>query len=478
MRVEVERSSANISTASQTTKNLQGTTENYEKLSGTLEESRGLIRDLWKKNRNDMIYIFGALGVFLATVMWVIIQRTPGIVWLPGKIILKQLQNVASKHSGISSKFVERVVEMTEAVLSDSEEAPKMFVDQIQISQRQQTDEPLKEENERKEEYVDHVIIERSELEKETTEKPESDNGVPDQVEKTTTSEQVQMNISTETTAEKPLETESISEPKVEETPYESQDSDDIHREIIEGNVEEPVTMVEPTKTEVLNDKIVQIASNSEIQPTVNEHIKIGEPVSAPTTSVETHIVEPTITENCNVETTNSKDLSFTIETPAIINEAVITEASPVIPETTFVSTEAPTDANEMPSIITETSFTSNEGSSISTDPVTVAGESPETVKSTETPINEVPSASEVTLKPSEAAETVTISETTSANFTQEIPLIITTIVSAEEKTFTSANLVTESVYSFILDTEFEGSQSNFSSEADLYNGTEEKMDL
>jgi hypothetical protein len=167
MRSEVERSSSNISTARETTKNLQGTTENYEKLSGTLEESRSLIRDLWKKNRNDMIYIIGALGVFMATAVYVILQRTPGIVWLPGKMVLRQIGNMIPKSSERTGKFVERVVEMTEAVLSDSEDAPDMFVDRILSKEEYGNDDLLKQEEE-KEGDTAPVIIERAEPEVES----------------------------------------------------------------------------------------------------------------------------------------------------------------------------------------------------------------------------------------------------------------------------------------------------------------------
>ena len=148
MRSEVERSSANISTATSTTKHLKGTTENYENLSGTLEESRGLIRDLWKRNRNDMIYIIGALGVFVATVVYVIVQRTPGVVWLPGKLIVGQLANLIPK----SREIVDKITEMTEAVLSDAEEMeepPGMFIDTIEKEPQEEygSDELLKNDD-------------------------------------------------------------------------------------------------------------------------------------------------------------------------------------------------------------------------------------------------------------------------------------------------------------------------------------------
>lgn len=143
MRTEVERSSVNISTATSSTKNLKGTTENYKKLSGTLDESRSLIRELWKNNRNDMIYIFGALGIFLATVAYVVIQRTPGIVWLPGKMVLRQLSYLAPK----SRQIVDKITQITEDALSDIEDdPPKMFIDSIQ--EEFGSDELLKETEE------------------------------------------------------------------------------------------------------------------------------------------------------------------------------------------------------------------------------------------------------------------------------------------------------------------------------------------
>jgi hypothetical protein len=131
MRTEVERSSVNISTAHSTTKQLEGTSENYDKLSGTLDESRNLIRDLWKKNRNDMLYIFGALGIFIATAVWVIVQRTPGVVWLPGKVVLRQLSNLIPKSGEKFAKVAESIFSDNEEDSSDSLPEQEMFIDTI-----------------------------------------------------------------------------------------------------------------------------------------------------------------------------------------------------------------------------------------------------------------------------------------------------------------------------------------------------------
>jgi hypothetical protein len=131
MRTEVERSSVNISTAHSTTKQLEGTSENYDKLSGTLDESRNLIRDLWKKNRNDMLYIFGTLGIFIATAVWVIVQRTPGVVWLPGKVVLRQLSNFIPKSGEKFAKVAESIFSDNEEDSNDSLPEQEMFIDTI-----------------------------------------------------------------------------------------------------------------------------------------------------------------------------------------------------------------------------------------------------------------------------------------------------------------------------------------------------------
>ena len=153
MRSEVERSSANIYTSSLTTKQLEGTTENYQKLSDTLDESRGLIRELWRKNRSDMIYIMGALGIFVATVIWVILQRTPGFVWLPGKLVARQFANLIPN----TEKLVEKIAQVTESILSDDDESiANVFVDSLSREKEKgsgeqeiyESDDLLKEENE------------------------------------------------------------------------------------------------------------------------------------------------------------------------------------------------------------------------------------------------------------------------------------------------------------------------------------------
>lgn len=159
MRSEVERSSSNISTARSTTKNLEGTTENYQKLGGTLEESRSLIRDLWRRNRSDMIYIFGALGVFVATVIWVILERTPGFVWIPAKLIVKQAVHLIPK----TNEFMGKIAEVTEAILSDEEPAsPEMFVDTIEkeVAEEKKDIAGKKETNTEEPAVVEPVVVE------------------------------------------------------------------------------------------------------------------------------------------------------------------------------------------------------------------------------------------------------------------------------------------------------------------------------
>ena len=95
-----------------------------------------------------MIYIIGALGVFVATVVYVIVQRTPGVVWLPGKLIVGQLANLIPK----SREIVDKITEMTEAVLSDAEEMeepPGMFIDTIEKEPQEEygSDELLKNDD-------------------------------------------------------------------------------------------------------------------------------------------------------------------------------------------------------------------------------------------------------------------------------------------------------------------------------------------
>lgn len=129
MRAEVDKSVTNISTAKATTTKLEGTNENYKQLSGTLDESRSLIRELWRRDRSDMIYILGAVGIFVATVVYIVVKRMPGVVWIPGQIIMSQLGKIIARKPVEHAFVVDRV-----PILEKNEEtAPLMNIDEIAI---------------------------------------------------------------------------------------------------------------------------------------------------------------------------------------------------------------------------------------------------------------------------------------------------------------------------------------------------------
>jgi hypothetical protein len=274
MRSEVERSSSNISTARETTKNLQGTTENYEKLSGTLEESRSLIRDLWKKNRNDMIFTLLAL--------WV----------------LRQIGNMIPKSSERTGKFVERVVEMTEAVLSDSEDAPDMFVDRILSKEEYGNDDLLKQEEEKEGDTVP-VIIERAEPEVES----DRENSLisSDDQESTISETGISTSNSVETI---PSESAQISTTQATEV------KDNVHKTPVEVSTQKVTGSVEAIrvaenhvefieKTEILNEIVenTQKLDSHEIS-VINTAINDSAIVEEPTKVGESLIVNETTLNN------------------------------------------------------------------------------------------------------------------------------------------------------------------------------------
>lgn len=91
MRQEVDRSASNISTAKSSSAALSGTNTNYRKIEGKLDESRGLVQDLKKKDRADRLFVMGAFGVLLATISFIVVQRSPQVIWLPGKLLIREI---------------------------------------------------------------------------------------------------------------------------------------------------------------------------------------------------------------------------------------------------------------------------------------------------------------------------------------------------------------------------------------------------
>lgn len=332
MRSEVERSSSNISTATSTTKNLKSTTDNYEKLSGTIDESRGLIRDLWKRNRNDMIYIFGALGIFVATVSYVIVQRSPGVMWLPGKMVARQLSNLSRYSSYMipkSREIVEMITEMTEAALSDTEEydePPRMFIDSIKkMEEEYGSDELLKEaEGEVSGSIEQENVDERvSESEKAANVKsedpvieakgPENQFGNPETVEESVLEEIV---------AEPSIEVDAT---KVAE--------ESIHSETTDVPVEESVITETVESFETVSVESIEAGiSTSETLPLVTT----TEPTIEINPEVPTEVTEPIqSTENADFIATSTEIPSD----PEIVNIIEKTENEAIIIPPTVVTT-------------------------------------------------------------------------------------------------------------------------------------------
>lgn len=358
MRAEVERSSSNISTATATTKNLHGTTENYQKLSGTLDESRGLIRDLWKKNRNDMIYIMGALGIFVATVAYVVLQRTPGVVWLPGKLIVNQLSNLIPKTKGI----VEKITEITEAVLSDTEEfekPPKMFIDTIEeeVAEPQEdygSDELLKEaveEVELKDRKIvevkepEIVIEKKEEASIQVSEEPTEEEVVPaDEIkeEEVAVSERISDTQNSEVTDN--LKVESSEQPQLATEPEKE----------MKAEIFEKYDTEESPKIESADSKIEAKEDND--KPVVNIE-KAEEIVSEPTIAASNTVdsFEPTKAQVIEESTSDSIPITETVEQENTLNLTPET-IEPQFAPNSVTETITPTEAAEIiePTMVTE----------------------------------------------------------------------------------------------------------------------------
>ena len=362
MRAEVERSSSNISTATATTKNLHGTTENYQKLSGTLDESRGLIRDLWKKNRNDMIYIMGALGIFVATVAYVVLQRTPGVVWLPGKLIVNQLSNLIPKTKGI----VEKITEITEAALSDTEEfeePPKMFIDTIEEEEAEPqeeygSDELLKESAEEAE-LKETKIVEIKEPEIVTEKKEEASVQVSEEPTNPLTKEEA--NPADDIKEEEVALSETISDtPKTEETDalnVESYEQLQVTEPEKEMNAEifEKYDTEESPKTESTDSKIEAKEAND--KPLVDIE-KAEETVSESTIAASNtdDSFEPTKAQVIEKDANDSTPITETVEHENTLNLTPET-IEPQFAPNSVTETITPTEAAEIiaPTMITET---------------------------------------------------------------------------------------------------------------------------
>lgn len=431
MRTEVERSSSNISTAHQTTKNLKGTSENYEKLSGTLEQSRGLIRELWKKNRNDMIYIIGALGVFIATVLYVILQRTPGIVWLPGKLILRQLGNFVPKSSGSAGKFVERVVEMTEAVLSDSEDVPNMFIDKVLNKEEEYgNDELLKGQDEDK--VTEPVIKEISESGRvEAVSGDEDSSAATEMVNNISWNQPVQTHVSATATAE----VRTIDEFKVETS---------------------TLTLKSPEKireTDVMALKDDAPGTQYVIEiPAINTEKIIEEQVEV----IEKGIVpeDPVIIQNIDANISQISKSGHALIEAQYSNEMATSDSFSRI-ETPIVKLLTATNVAEDPNVDFET-------------PVIIEVPSTETsnvIINTHAPVQFTPAIEVVT----SLNIVSTIKETLLHPEIQDSPATIIP---------TSAKIITESTYYTATESEIEGNQGIYSSEAELFSENKEKMEL
>lgn len=481
MKAEVERSSSNISTARETTKNLQGTTENYEKLSGTLDESRGLIRDLWKKNRNDMIYIMGALGVFIATAMWVVLQRTPGVVWLPGKLILRQLGNLIPK-SDSAVKFVERVVEMTESALSDNEDVPEMFVDSIGRKEEYGSDDLLKQEPQ--EPSDEQVSEERSEPE--SSSEAAMKKIVPEPInEPQVTQEQVKI--------PKSVDKQEASTPVMAEPVQAEIMSTETPAEQIIPETTEPVQEKVHIKQVVadIKDKTADISPSVEVQAPIVEIKKRTDEAesisSEAAVTVKEHFVKE-IAETNKSETDHVKSESA-VSQPVIqpVKEDIVTSVKEVIEPTTVVITES--TANEVPAItqVPNTEEKSVNGVQEAIKPMAdVAAESvlSEVTSNTQTPdiaeklVATVSDVATTTQVPEIVGTTDSVPTETLAHIakaTENVPIHEITPTAAPT---ISHKITTESTYYTATESGFEGNQSNYSSEAELFSTSDEKVEL
>lgn len=425
MRSEVERSSSNISTAKSTTKVLKGTTENYENLSGTLEESRGLIRDLWRNNRMDMIYIFGALGIFISTAVWVILQRTPGVVWVPGKVLLRQLGNLIPKS-------VEKIAEAAGSVLSDSEsdEPPKMFIDTIERDREEYgSDELLKSEE---------VYNDGSQIKKETS---NIINAV----------EHIEPTAPVELVENDPIVVESPVEETVLDTPEYVSKSIEVEQktEIVENvepvmnKKEEPSTIEEIVQPEVI---VKETKPGDDAVPTVD-------------TTQEEQFKEATINTEAVQESISASEVSVNtaidyVSTSEMLIDVGVGEADI---STEVTSNIQPTHDSSFFEVDPATIELSNEQFN-PTEAVIQSTEAIIQVQPTES-ITQVIEATKIEPKLAEIVDT-------------------RTVMAKESPTSIFLTPTTPSNQPIETASESEGSQKEYSSDAELFSGSEEKMEI
>jgi hypothetical protein len=154
MRNELDRSSKNIATAKSSSTAISGTATNYRKIDSKLDDTRGLVRDLKKKDRGDKLFVLGAFGVLLATVAFILFQRSPELVKLPARLAFDQVQRqVSSILSGLNAakgafdvreyelKAQDQVDADSEATFSESDSAAEAVETQQATSTVQQTGE-------------------------------------------------------------------------------------------------------------------------------------------------------------------------------------------------------------------------------------------------------------------------------------------------------------------------------------------------
>ncbi len=115
MRTEVDRSSKNISTAKSSSTAISGTATNYRKIDSKLDETRGLVRDLKKKDRGDKLFVLGALGVLLATVGFILVQRSPEMVKVPVRAAYYQIKYQIKNFVGVQHFEGEKIDDINAA---------------------------------------------------------------------------------------------------------------------------------------------------------------------------------------------------------------------------------------------------------------------------------------------------------------------------------------------------------------------------
>lgn len=352
MKQEVDRSASNISTAKSSSAALSGTNTNYRKIGGKLDESRGLVQDLKKKDRADRLFVMGAFGVLLATVAFIVMQRSPQVVWIPGKLLIRELNYAKNRwfapeehdvHESFESFEPSPPAEPTAPVFAEYEHPldhpiileknPDYHSDaETTVSEQssKEAEEPVNKVQEtEKDESTTQDESERENTKEKSRKRKHRKHSTSKR--KKESSKNVEEAASRGVKEQEPVEVQAEPEPaNQQESEVPKQESEVTQQEhIVQDSIQErePVTQQqEIVKTEELEDVIGEAVTR---EPQIIEENQF---VGSPTTQAEVVVpdFEPTPQENQEAIPIKPAEIAATFE-PAAPTPEIRSEADPVV---------------------------------------------------------------------------------------------------------------------------------------------------